>query len=125
MKFTTTFDSELGIRDPNGEWEPFDDCEEEYQRAALRAIADHLGPRVTAEVLDMRPRPVDDPTLDETDGAHPAWWRGHDRAVEKLRERYRAQLAACWNLLEDYRTEGGTLEGAIGAVVRAAAEARG
>ena len=27
---------------------------------------------------------ADDPLLDGTDGAHPAWWRGHDRAAEML-----------------------------------------
>lgn len=31
-----------------------------------------------AEVARLR----DDPALDGTDGAHPAWWRGHDRAAE-------------------------------------------
>lgn len=30
---------------------------------------------------------ADDPLLDATDGAHPAWWRGHDRATEEWRER--------------------------------------
>jgi len=30
---------------------------------------------------------VDDPLLDGTDGAHPAWWRGHDRAAQVWRER--------------------------------------
>ena len=26
----------------------------------------------------------DDPELDATDGAHPAWWRGHDHAVKAI-----------------------------------------
>jgi hypothetical protein len=30
---------------------------------------------------------VDEPLLDGTDGAHPAWWRGHDRAAEVWSER--------------------------------------
>ena len=30
---------------------------------------------------------INDPTLDGTDAAHPAWWRGHDRATEAWRER--------------------------------------
>jgi len=30
---------------------------------------------------------VDEPLLDGTDGAHPAWWRGHDHAAEVWRER--------------------------------------
>jgi hypothetical protein len=30
---------------------------------------------------------ADEPLLDGTDGAHPAWWRGHDRAAEVWRER--------------------------------------
>ncbi len=28
----------------------------------------------------------DDPELDATDGAHPAWWRGHDHVEAKFRE---------------------------------------
>lgn len=39
-----------------------------------------------AEVARLR----DDPALDGTDGAHPAWWRGHDRAAEVWRERVEA-----------------------------------
>jgi hypothetical protein len=38
---------------------------------------------------------VDDPLLDGTDGAHPAWWRGHDRAAEMLTAQRDAALAAC------------------------------
>ncbi len=30
---------------------------------------------------------LDDPILDGTDAAQPAWWRGHDRATEAWRER--------------------------------------
>jgi hypothetical protein len=30
---------------------------------------------------------VDEPLLDGTDAAHPAWWRGHDRATEVWRSR--------------------------------------
>lgn len=29
---------------------------------------------------------VDDPIWDATDGAHPAWWRGHDHAAQKMQE---------------------------------------
>jgi hypothetical protein len=36
---------------------------------------------------------VDDPLLDATDGAHPAWWRGHDRAAEMLTAQRDAALA--------------------------------
>lgn len=32
--------------------------------------------------------------LDGTDGAHPAWWRGHDRASEVWREKIGALVAA-------------------------------
>lgn len=49
-------------------------------------------------------RAADDPTLDATDGAHPAWWRGHDhvaremgRALDRARDaaaRMRAENAA-------------------------------
>lgn len=27
---------------------------------------------------------IDDPSLDGTDFAHPAWWRGNDRGVEAM-----------------------------------------
>ena len=36
---------------------------------------------------------VDEPLLDGTDGAHPAWWRGHDRAAGMLTAQRDAALA--------------------------------
>jgi hypothetical protein len=45
---------------------------------------------------------ADDPLLDGTDGAHPAWWRGHDRAAEMLtaqRDEARAELDASHSLI--------------------------
>ena len=33
------------------------------------------------EVKELRSRPKDDPESDATDGAHPAWWRGHDNGA--------------------------------------------
>ena len=36
---------------------------------------------LSREVYELIP---DDPELDATDGAHPAWWRGHDHAVKGL-----------------------------------------
>lgn len=29
---------------------------------------------------------TDDPTFDATDGAHPAWWRGHDYVSARFKE---------------------------------------
>ena len=42
--------------------------------------------RVPAEAPSLA-SVVDDPALDATDGAHPAWWRGHDHATAQWRER--------------------------------------
>ena len=36
---------------------------------------------------------ADEPLLDGTDGAHPAWWRGHDRAAEMLTAQRDAAVA--------------------------------
>lgn len=33
--------------------------------------------------------PIDDPSLDATDAAHPAWWRGTDHAAARWAERTR------------------------------------
>jgi len=49
--------------------------------------------RVVARAKEMRAeleKAQDRPKSDATDGAHPAWWRGHDRAETKFRE-----LVAC------------------------------
>jgi hypothetical protein len=32
-------------------------------------------------ILGLGPKAVDDPILDATDGAHPAWWRGDDHGA--------------------------------------------
>ena len=45
-----------------------------------------------AEIATLRAT-ADDPLLDGTDGAHPAWWRGHDRAAEMLTAQRDAALA--------------------------------
>ena len=36
---------------------------------------------------------VDDTTLDATDGAHPAWWRGHDHTEARMRAQVEAMRA--------------------------------
>jgi chromosome segregation ATPase len=68
-----------------------------YERAAQIAasVGDPAAVRMepmTASALDAAcaaedRATVDEPLLDGTDGAHPAWWRGHDRAAEVWRER--------------------------------------
>ncbi len=48
---------------------------------------------------------ADEPLLDGTDGAHPAWWRGHDRAAEMLsaqRDAARADAAALRSAAREY-----------------------
>lgn len=40
-------------------------------------------------------RITDDPTLDATDGAHPAWWRGHDHTAERMRDELAALYVGC------------------------------
>jgi hypothetical protein len=48
---------------------------------------------------------VDDPLLDATDGAHPAWWRGHDRAAEMLTAQRDAALADAARARAAYATD--------------------
>ena len=45
---------------------------------------------VVARAEWERLRSADDPELDATDSAHPAWWRGHDYVTEQWRERLAA-----------------------------------
>lgn len=49
-------------------------------RATAELTAENAGLRAECERLraELAARPADDPELDATDGAHPAWWRGHD-----------------------------------------------
>ena len=51
---------------------------------------------------------ADDPMLDATDGAHPAWWRGHDHVVARMGAALtdaRAEVARLRDAIEDaYRT---------------------
>jgi hypothetical protein len=83
-------------------------------RWAARCMRD-LGHDEEAEALDAYVERVDrdEPLFDATDGAHPAWWRGHDytarrfgdlvsrlRAAEKERERLRATLSRVLGKLE-------------------------
>src|SRR5690606_30777860 len=37
--------------------------------------------------LNAEPAAPDDPTLDATDGASPAWWRGHDGCAHEMTSR--------------------------------------
>jgi hypothetical protein len=68
---------------------------------AFIAVAEVLAPgersreEMAAEIATLRA--ADDPLLDGTDGAHPAWWRGHDRAAEMLT----AQRDAATDLLAE------------------------
>jgi hypothetical protein len=59
---------------------------QEARRQRNRAL-DELSDVKDEHAVDLATlRPTDDPMLDATDGAHPAWWRGHDHAAEKMRE---------------------------------------
>jgi len=48
---------------------------------------------------------ADEPLLDGTDGAHPAWWRGHDRAAEMLTAQRDAALADAARARDAYATD--------------------
>jgi hypothetical protein len=51
-----------------------------FAREILRlqqSVAENAGPAKEAKANVLK----DDPEWDGTDGAHPAWWRGHDHAV--------------------------------------------
>jgi hypothetical protein len=56
-----------------------------------------------AEIATLRA--ADDPLLDGTDGAHPAWWRGHDRAAEMLKAQRDAALADAARARAAYATD--------------------
>lgn len=67
--------------------------DELYNTSALQpADADFIAfarndtaPDLIDRLLDeLERRQVDDPALDCTDAAHPAWWRGHDQAIKAL-----------------------------------------
>jgi hypothetical protein len=64
---------------------------------------------LVAEVERLRAQ--DNPALDATDGAHPAWWRGHDYVTERWRER----LATAEAERDDLRAENETLRRKIDA----------
>lgn len=64
----------------------------------------------------------DDPTLDATDGAHPAWWRGHDYVSAKFKrelDKCRAIVEAAirWNELYDSDADDDSIEN-VGARLR-------
>ncbi len=63
-------------------------------RGVLRVfgVADCDNPIDALESLASDPKRtfVDDPIFDATDGAHPAWWRGHDYVTERWKERVQA-----------------------------------
>lgn len=59
---------------------------------SLPLTADGLPVALVDEVKRLR----DDPELDATDGAHPAWWRGHDHASKQ----WRAKIDHCAELVE-------------------------
>lgn len=68
----------------------------------------------------------DDPTFDATDGAHPAWWRGHDASTEKYLSRMQAAEQKLAALVEGLRALCGKSSvfvtvGAIDALLQSAA----
>jgi hypothetical protein len=74
---------------------------------ALRGLAFACGLRP-----DGSDPAVDDPSLDGTDAAHPAWWRGHDRASEAWREKAEKltrdldmAMRACCNIRDQQSAE--------------------
>lgn len=89
--------------------EEISDAADTLHRLYLRAaqIVAAVGDPAAARMEPMTPSALDaacaaedratadEPLLDGTDGAHPAWWRGHDRAAEMLTAQRDAALAAC------------------------------
>jgi hypothetical protein len=62
----------------------------DYYKKAYDEKSDFAGRLlVRSEALEneLARRPKDDPLFDATDGAHPAWWRGHDDGVRGATER--------------------------------------
>jgi hypothetical protein len=67
-------------------------------------------------------RVVDDPALDATDLAHPAWWRGHDFVADQYQQRLEAcraivEAAIEWNELYDSAADEDSIEN-VGARLR-------
>ena len=67
--------------------------------------------RLRAEVASLR----DDPEFDATDGAHPAWWRGHDYVSARFKEELDKARRERDNLRADFES----LEHDAAAVIRA------
>lgn len=86
------------IEAPAPVWDA-DESEHDAHAARLTAAIAALRPLVGDGALDATRAAedhatADDPLLDGTDGAHPAWWRGHDRAAEMLTAQRDAAVAA-------------------------------
>lgn len=67
--------------------------------------------RLRAEVAALR----DDPEFDATDGAHPAWWRGHDYVSARFKE----ELDKARKERDDAKADFESLEHDAAAVLRA------
>lgn len=85
------------IEAPAPVWDA-DESEHDAHAARLTAAIAALRPLVGDGALDATRADedhatADDPLLDGTDGAHPAWWRGHDRAAEMLTAQRDAAVA--------------------------------
>lgn len=68
---------------------------DEERELARRGMACHevtARDRDKAEAELAKLRALDDPDMDATDGAHPAWWRGHDHTAKVFGEKLVAWL---------------------------------
>jgi len=77
--------------------------------ASPKAFADDCG----VEIVDVGM--ADNPNLDVTDAAHPAWWRGYDYGSSQWRMMAEDTLIQVAQLLDDW-AQGGTFSGYGGKV---------
>jgi hypothetical protein len=62
---------------------------DEFQEAVIRILTNYGVQRnlyaISGQVYDTLVKKLqDDPEMDATDAAHPAWWRGHEHTVASL-----------------------------------------
>jgi hypothetical protein len=74
--------NKIGVDPKSFDWSPRDTDEE-----TISGIVGNIIDRLLARLAAAEQARADHPDLDATDGAHPAWWRGHDYTAKRLCQR--------------------------------------
>ncbi len=78
----------------------------ELTAACADGLSRHTGElRERAEAAEAELERQNDTAYDATDGAHPAWWRGHDNGVKGMAERVASLQARLDVVREDRRLQ--------------------